>query len=395
MIMFSCIRIQLRFLTWIPIVVVLAITSCSEPGVNTRTQVPPNPTRPGIHCYEPPPAAARTAKTDIKVDAAVQALEPIIKGAGGFSRDTQIQKLREVSEEVNGFEVIEFRICNAAASGQVTQEQYGRLLELAMNAKLTGRESGDASQSGKDTALYVIRTKMPNILNQSVFNLAGEAFEFELRPDGESPLPATVLPTPIEKTLLLKFSIPLRLFGRLLPLVAIKKPIELPANSIPVMISGAFQDIEWESVPSENATGLTHTEPTIITKDEAHQANALAMSFDSNNLYRRVRTTIESCGKLYKSYGGKFNHDELNQYYNFFERLSSLRLPLKLVNDFFGAYIVEAYEHPETARYIRGFRNTGQETALSEFESLAKRLKAQFPERKDLAREYSRSCARL
>jgi hypothetical protein len=389
--MFS-LQIRLRFLAWIPIVVLLAMTSCSEPGLDTRTQIPPNAARPNIHCYEPPPAAARTAKSDIKVDAAVQALEPIIKGAAAFSRDTQIQKLREVSEEVNGFEVIEFRICNAAASGQVTQEQYGRLLELAMNAKLTGRESGDASQSGRDTALYVIRTKMPNILNQSVFKLAGEAFEFELRPDGESPLPATVLPTPIEKTLLLKFSIPLRLFGKPLPLVIVKKPIELSTNSRPVLISGAFQDIEWDSAPSENATGSTRTEPTITTKDEAHQANELAVSFDSNNLYRRVRTTIESCGKLYKSYGGKFNHDELNQYYNFFERLSSLGLPLKLVNDFFGAYIVEAYEHPETARYIRGFRNTGQETALSDFESLATKLKAHYPERKDLARQYGRTC---
>ena len=91
--------------------------------------------------------------------------------------------------------------------------------------------------------------------------------------------------------------------------------------------------------------------------------NELSSTFYNNKdekAYIHLRTSIESCEKLYKSWGGKFSHDEINRYIGFFEDLGFYLeneiLDIKLINHMFGAYIIEAYEYNEIRRYIEEFK---------------------------------------
>jgi len=86
--------------------------------------------------------------------------------------------------------------------------------------------------------------------------------------------------------------------------------------------------------------------------------------------------SIDACGKLYRSWGGTFDSDQINQYLNFFDDIgfywSLGDLSNEIVYQMFGAYVVEAYEYPEIRRYISGFRaNAGQKQAFENFEKLA------------------------
>jgi hypothetical protein len=40
-----------------------------------------------------------------------------------------------------------------------------------------------------------------------------------------------------------------------------------------------------------------------------------------NIIYGKIRSSIESCQQLYKSWGGQFTHDEINRYLGFFDDL--------------------------------------------------------------------------
>lgn len=97
------------------------------------------------------------------------------------------------------------------------------------------------------------------------------------------------------------------------------------------------------------------------------------------NLYRKVRNSIESCSKLYKSWGGEFTHDTINRYLGFFEDLGFYEkrniLGKDIIGHFFGAYIIEAYENKELRKYIALVRkNFTQSAAFENFETLAKKL---------------------
>jgi hypothetical protein len=97
--------------------------------------------------------------------------------------------------------------------------------------------------------------------------------------------------------------------------------------------------------------------------------------------YRDLRNAIESCAPLYKSWGGTFDHDDINRYLGFFEDIGYYTkkgfLTIDIVGHLYGAYVIEAYEYPEIKRYIGLLRNNaGQPTAFEQFEFLAKELEA-------------------
>lgn len=99
----------------------------------------------------------------------------------------------------------------------------------------------------------------------------------------------------------------------------------------------------------------------------------------NEDLYRKVRNSIESCSKLYKSWGGAFTHDEINRYLGFFEDLGFYEkrnfLGKDIIGHFYGAYIIEAYENKELRKYITLLRkNFKQSTAFENFEMLAEKL---------------------
>ena len=98
-------------------------------------------------------------------------------------------------------------------------------------------------------------------------------------------------------------------------------------------------------------------------------------------VYRDLRNAIESCAPLYKSWGGRFDHDDINRYLGFFEDIGyytrSGFLSKDIVGHLYGAYIIEAYEYPEIKRYIELLRkNARQPTAFEQFEKLAIALEA-------------------
>ncbi len=94
-------------------------------------------------------------------------------------------------------------------------------------------------------------------------------------------------------------------------------------------------------------------------------------------IYKKIRQSIESCEPLYKSWGGKYSHDEINQYLGFFSDLGFLSKKGFLREDvlahFFGAYTIEAFENKEIKKYISLLRdNFSQPKAFENFEYISK-----------------------
>lgn len=114
-------------------------------------------------------------------------------------------------------------------------------------------------------------------------------------------------------------------------------------------------------------------------------------------LYRQIRTSIEACQDLYKPWGGKFDHDEVNQYLGFLEDLGYFyktgTVKIEWIDHFFGAHIVEAAVHPQIIRYIDGFHAHAQESAFADFKLLSEALRKTFREREKLAKETERICS--
>ncbi len=112
--------------------------------------------------------------------------------------------------------------------------------------------------------------------------------------------------------------------------------------------------------------------------------------------FRDIRMAIEECHKLYKNYDGKFDNDQINRYLDFFDSLGFYYkkgvIDLDVIDEFFGAYIIEAYEYNELKRYVSELQeNAKQKSAFVEFQSLAKDLE-KIPERQELIEISKRGC---
>jgi hypothetical protein len=127
-----------------------------------------------------------------------------------------------------------------------------------------------------------------------------------------------------------------------------------------------------------------------------HLARDLAQEFyvseENKAVYRPIRTAIESCEKLYRSNGGAFGHDDINTYLGFFDDLGFYwkkgAIDLDIIDQEFGAYIIEAYEYPELREYIKKLeQNAKQRLAFAGFEKLTQQLEKN-PERRDLAASW-------
>ena len=127
-----------------------------------------------------------------------------------------------------------------------------------------------------------------------------------------------------------------------------------------------------------------------------HLARDLAQEFyvseENKAVYRPLRTAIESCEKIYRSNGGAFGHDNINTYLGFFDDLGFYwkkgAIDLDIIDQEFGAYIIEAYEYPELREYIRKLeQNAKQKLAFATFEKLAQELEKN-PDRQDLASSW-------
>lgn len=101
--------------------------------------------------------------------------------------------------------------------------------------------------------------------------------------------------------------------------------------------------------------------------------------YDDKQDYRKIRMAIERCQPLYKVWNGPFDNDQINSYLGFYEDLGLYLkrgvLSVEVIDHGFGAYIVEAYEYDELKRYIRGMRETAEQSeAFRDFEFLARTI---------------------
>jgi hypothetical protein len=132
------------------------------------------------------------------------------------------------------------------------------------------------------------------------------------------------------------------------------------------------------------------TEMIRLTKDLKNEFN------DPDQIFKKIRMSIERCEKLYNHWEGKYDNDEINRYLNFFDALGYYEkqgiLDYELIDHMFGAYIIEAYEYNELRRYIEGTQRKGrQKEAASDFQSLAKKIES-LPERNELIELARRGC---
>jgi hypothetical protein len=113
-------------------------------------------------------------------------------------------------------------------------------------------------------------------------------------------------------------------------------------------------------------------------------------------LFQRIRTSLESCQNIYASWGGKFKHDEINRYLGFFDDLGFLYkeklLDLKIIDQLFGAFIIESYENNELRKYIDDLKaNAHQPQAFADYVALAQALE-KLPDRTQLLESARRGC---
>ena len=126
-------------------------------------------------------------------------------------------------------------------------------------------------------------------------------------------------------------------------------------------------------------------------------ATELSRHFYSDPTFKDVRMAIESCKKLYKSWGGQFDHDQLNSYLGYFDDLGFYvkdgALDIQTIDHWYGAYIIEAYEYNELRKYVETMqRKSRQKQALADFQSLAKELE-NLPQRQELIELARRGCS--
>ncbi len=136
--------------------------------------------------------------------------------------------------------------------------------------------------------------------------------------------------------------------------------------------------------------------------EKIHLARELVKDFyaEDAKTFRTMRTAIESCQPLYSGFGkgGKFTNDEINTYLGFFDDIGFYyregALDLPIINQQFGAYIIEANEYEEVRKYIRELQaNAKQKAAFIHFQTLAEALE-KIPDRKDLAEQSRSGCSK-
>lgn len=120
---------------------------------------------------------------------------------------------------------------------------------------------------------------------------------------------------------------------------------------------------------------------------------------DNNILFKGIRTSVESCENIYKGFdkNGKFDNDEINKYLGFFDDLGFYYkegvLDIKIIDQFFGAYIVEAYEYNEIRKYVEDMQNVAkQKIAFVEFQAISQAIE-KIPGRSEFVEATRRKCS--
>lgn len=131
-----------------------------------------------------------------------------------------------------------------------------------------------------------------------------------------------------------------------------------------------------------------------------HLARELTTDFysgqNSSTVFQPIRAAIESCRPIYLSNHGSFGSDSINLYLGFFDDLGFYArrqmIDDEVIDQLFGAYVVEAYENTELRKYVADVqKNSAEASAFADFISLAERLELR-PGRAELAATWRAAC---
>jgi len=120
----------------------------------------------------------------------------------------------------------------------------------------------------------------------------------------------------------------------------------------------------------------------------------ISKRFSEDKNYKSLMQTLEGDQMpVWKDWGGNFNHQEINDYLNFFESLGFYYdygiMTQETIDYFFGSYLIEAHANNQIREYIKVFRrNCVQPGAFSRFENLVQLLRT-VPERDVMYKIYS------
>lgn len=109
----------------------------------------------------------------------------------------------------------------------------------------------------------------------------------------------------------------------------------------------------------------------------------LTDNFYENEIFAKIRSSIDQCEPIYFGFGGRYTHDQINRYLGFYEDLGFYSnqkgfIDIDVVSHAFGAHLVEAYSYPEMRKYVTMIQSH-QPEAFTEFDTLYERLLEEKP----------------
>ena len=131
------------------------------------------------------------------------------------------------------------------------------------------------------------------------------------------------------------------------------------------------------------------------TIERSQMIRNLSDKFDSGPIYQKLSADIAACRPLKIDYSDP-SSDTLSIYLNFFETLSFMKeqniIDLQLIDWFFGAYIVVAFQHPHVKRHIQFHHDNNQPRAWDDLDKISQEIIKGSQDRKDLADFYRKQC---
>jgi hypothetical protein len=129
-----------------------------------------------VRCFEPPPDVV-LKKGDAKISAAVKEIGDIVKADA--STELSTERIREISKEVNDYEVIEFRMCTQYGNNALGPVEYQRFLTEVLPVL----RSSTKSQLKSDTELrFEADLKEVKFIRHRRTKMVRAEFQWWLRP---------------------------------------------------------------------------------------------------------------------------------------------------------------------------------------------------------------------
>jgi hypothetical protein len=129
-----------------------------------------------VKCFEPPPDVV-LKKGDAKISAAVKEIGDIVKADA--STELSTERIREISKEVNDYEIIEFRMCTQYGNNAIGPAEYQRFLTEVLPIL---RSSAKPDLTSDTELRFEADLKEAKFIRHSRTNMVRAEFHWWLRP---------------------------------------------------------------------------------------------------------------------------------------------------------------------------------------------------------------------